>query len=214
MTQTDTHSAGGRGEDTRAALLDAGKKLFAQKGFDGTSVRDITRVAGANLGAITYHFGSKRALYSAVLEAGFASMVDRVGEVASSGGPAMERLERVIEVILEHVAANPEIPRLMLQEVAAGKTPPAEVVAMVRRHAGYIISILSDGWADGTIRQAHPVFSALSVVSQPIFMNVVAPMIREVAGIDLAKRDARVAVADHIKAFVHSGLQGPQETPA
>lgn len=214
MTDTDTQQTGGRGEETRAALLAAGRTLFAQKGFDGTSVRDITRVAGTNLGAITYHFGSKRGLYGEVLQTGFTAMVDRVGAVAASGGPALERLDRVIEVIVEHVAKNPEIPRLMLQEVAAGKTPPAEVVAMVRRHAGYIVGILSEGWSDGTIRKAHPVFSALSVVSQPIFMNVVAPLIREVAGIDMAEPDTRLLVARHVQEFVRSGLQSPQEAQA
>lgn len=214
MSDNDTQHAGGRGEETRAALLAAGRELFAKKGFDGTSVREITSEAGANLGAITYHFGSKRALYGAVLEAGLTPMVDRVGEVAESGGSAMDRLDHVIDVVFGHIGKHPEIPRLMLQEVAAGKTPPAEVVAMVRRQAGYIGRILSDGWASGEIRQAHPVLSAVSVVSQPIFITIVAPMLREVAGIDLSNRDTRLAVAEHVKTFVHSGLQRPQEAQA
>ena len=57
----------GRGEQTRAALTDAGRSLFAKRGYDGASVRDITRLAGTNLGSVTFHFGSKRALYGAVL---------------------------------------------------------------------------------------------------------------------------------------------------
>ncbi len=45
--------------ETRTAILDAAEALFGENGVDGTSVRDIARLAKANLGAINYYFGSK-----------------------------------------------------------------------------------------------------------------------------------------------------------
>ena len=60
--------------DTPAALIHAARPIFATHGFDGASVRAITTAAGANLGAITYHFGSKRDLYLACLEAAWESL--------------------------------------------------------------------------------------------------------------------------------------------
>lgn len=54
--------------DTKERLLDAAEKLFAHKGFHCTSLRLITREAGVNLAAVNYHFGSKEALLTAVLE--------------------------------------------------------------------------------------------------------------------------------------------------
>jgi AcrR family transcriptional regulator len=53
--------------DTRTQLLDAAEHLFAERGFRGTSVRAITDLAGANLAAVGYHFGSKAELLAAVL---------------------------------------------------------------------------------------------------------------------------------------------------
>ena len=55
-------------QDTREAILDAAEDLFADQGFDKTSLREITGRAGVNLAAVNYHFGSKEALISAVLE--------------------------------------------------------------------------------------------------------------------------------------------------
>jgi len=49
--------------DTRNRLLDAAEKLFCQRGFEGTSVRDITAEAGCNIAAVNYYFGSKEKLY-------------------------------------------------------------------------------------------------------------------------------------------------------
>jgi AcrR family transcriptional regulator len=59
---------------TRERLLDAAERLFAEKGFEATSLRDVTAKAKANLAAVNYHFGSKEALVRAVFER-------RLGEV-------------------------------------------------------------------------------------------------------------------------------------
>lgn len=200
-----------RGEATRAALLASARRLFARRGFDGASVRDITRDAGVNLGAITYHFGSKRELYGAVLQEVLSPLVDQVGAVAAAKRASLDRLARVIDVFFEHLAANPDMPRLLLQEIAAGKTPPPEVLGIVRRNAGHVVRIIEEGRTEGTIRPGHPLLSALSVVSQPIYLAIVAPLIREVGGIDLSDPSARGAVADHVKAFVSAGLESRDE---
>ncbi|AEN13315.1 MULTISPECIES: TetR family transcriptional regulator [unclassified Streptomyces] len=52
--------------DTRTKVLDAAERLFAENGYRGTSVRAITNLAGANLAAVAYHFGSKAELMAAV----------------------------------------------------------------------------------------------------------------------------------------------------
>ncbi|GMV06755.1 MAG: hypothetical protein AMXMBFR53_30300 [Gemmatimonadota bacterium] len=204
----------GRGEETRQALLAAARRSFAQRGFDGASVRHITREAGTNLGAVTYHFGSKRDLYAAVLVEGLTPMVDRVGQTAASPGSPLERLEAVVEVFFAYVAANPDIPRLMMQEVAAGKTPPPELVALIRRNAGYVAGILADGAEDGTIRSVHPLLGAISIVSQPVFLNIMSPLLREVGGIHLADPSTRAMVVRHVKAFIREGLSCPREASA
>jgi AcrR family transcriptional regulator len=52
---------------TRLRILDTAEVCFAQRGFDGTSLREITAQAGVNLGAVNYHFGSKAGLFDEVL---------------------------------------------------------------------------------------------------------------------------------------------------
>ena len=53
--------------DTRTQILDAAERLFAERGFRGTSIRAITDLAGVNLAAVGYHFGSKAELLAAVV---------------------------------------------------------------------------------------------------------------------------------------------------
>lgn len=55
-------------KDTKQLILDTAERLFAQKGFHATSMRDITGTAGVNLSSVNYHFGSKDALLESVFE--------------------------------------------------------------------------------------------------------------------------------------------------
>lgn len=61
-------------ERTCEALIEAAAIVFAEKGYEGGSVRDITRRANANQGAINYHFGGKEGLYREVLRMAFAAL--------------------------------------------------------------------------------------------------------------------------------------------
>src|SRR5580698_4469535 len=71
--------------DTRTRILDAAEHLFAEHGFRGTSVRAITDLAGANLAAVGYHFGSKAELLAAVIR--------RVTEpIIAAQGAGLDRL--------------------------------------------------------------------------------------------------------------------------
>lgn len=65
--QVSTQAEPARAGDTKELILNSAEKLFADQGFDGTSLRGITAGAGVNLAAIHYYFGSKEALLQAVL---------------------------------------------------------------------------------------------------------------------------------------------------
>ena len=56
------------GADTRQKLLDAAERLFAEKGYDGTSLRDIALAADQHLALSTYHFGTKELLFEGVIK--------------------------------------------------------------------------------------------------------------------------------------------------
>jgi AcrR family transcriptional regulator len=87
----------GTGRATAEALLDAAEELFARQGLRPTTVRQITRRAGANLAAVHYHFGSKEALVRAALARRFREineprlrLLDAAEARAQSGPAALE----------------------------------------------------------------------------------------------------------------------------
>lgn len=65
-TATPARRSGARSRPTRERILDAAERLFAQRGFHGVSIRDITGAAGVDVALANYHFGSKQGLLEAV----------------------------------------------------------------------------------------------------------------------------------------------------
>jgi AcrR family transcriptional regulator len=135
MTQIDKP----RGVDSTAArLLDAAERLFGEHGYDGVGMRMLAQAARVNLGAATYHFGSKKALYVETFLRRFRS-VNRerarlLEDAERAAGKGALELEQIVEVLirpsflagLEHPAFN----RLLARTLVA---PPPFLRTVLRR---------------------------------------------------------------------------------
>ena len=107
MVKVDERSEAGL--RTRARLMDAALYLLAERGEEGVSLRDITAAAGANVAAVSYHFGSLRALFSAAVEQALERYLSAQREAVGMLGP---------ESTLEDMAAA--FARPMISAMVAG----------------------------------------------------------------------------------------------
>ena len=93
-----------RKPDTKDRILDAAERLFAENGFDSTSIRAITTAAEANLAAVSYHFGSKDGLIHAALARRLGPMnrerLARLEECETEGGEGPLQLERILHAFI------------------------------------------------------------------------------------------------------------------
>ena len=74
---------GADGPEGRRRILDVAAALFLERGYVGTSLRDIARAVGMKPGSLYYHFASKEALLEAILERGMEVMVAAFTEIMS-----------------------------------------------------------------------------------------------------------------------------------
>jgi AcrR family transcriptional regulator len=102
-----------RSATTTAALLSAGRALFAERGFHATPAEEVTRRAGVTSGALYHHFRDKRSLFRAVFEAVERSLAERVAAAAGEARDPWDRLERGVEEYLR-AAQEAEVRRIVL----------------------------------------------------------------------------------------------------
>lgn len=136
-----------RGLDTRARLLEAALRLFAEKGYAQTSTREVCLSAGVNAASIHYYFGDKAGLYRAVYLAPIRQLMIAAREIAEAGEPFEATMSRTYAAFLEplkHADARAmQILKLHFREQAdptglAGD----EVVAVGRTHFEAIVAML------------------------------------------------------------------------
>jgi AcrR family transcriptional regulator len=113
---------------TRERILDVAEALFAERGFAGTSVRDIASAAGLTAASLYNHFEGKEALYDAVLERGIRPLVllmqTRAGrDAAGESAPAL------VGEVMDHMRRHPHLPRLIQHEALTGG---AHVIRLAR----------------------------------------------------------------------------------
>jgi AcrR family transcriptional regulator len=86
----------------RASILDVATRLFGEKGYNGTTMRDIASALGLLPGSLYAHIDSKETLLLDIVEAGFDRFLALASEIANASDPADVRLRRAI---VEHVKA-------------------------------------------------------------------------------------------------------------
>jgi len=187
-------------DSTRDRLIAAATKLFSEKGFQGASVRAITRAAHANLGAITYHFGSKERLRLEVLVRHVSLIGARLQAVADLPLPARNRLAQCVQAIFAQAAEQPAAPRLFVRWLLHHDRVPAELIAQQRVLVGAVARIIQDGIASGEFRTVDPVCAAFSVLSQCIWFHLIRAVAAQVtgAGGPFARPEGATVMATHI----------------
>ena len=93
--------------DTKDRILDAAERLFADKGYSATSLRDITNEAGVNLAAVNYHFGSKEELLVAVLERRLGPVNQKRFELLDAAEAQAGNQPLALETVLRAYLAPP-----------------------------------------------------------------------------------------------------------
>jgi TetR/AcrR family transcriptional regulator len=115
-------------ERSRAAILDAAERLFADRGYDATSLTQVGAAAGVSRGTPGYFFRSKSELYQAVLDRSFAEVREAVragrARALASGESPDTILAGAVSDYFDFLAARPNFVRLIEREALSGSRLP------------------------------------------------------------------------------------------
>ena len=103
------------GQQRREQLLDVGRSLFAERGFDGTSVEEIATKAGVSKPVVYEHFGGKEGLYAVVVDREVQRLLDAITGSLVAVHPR-QVLERVGFALLDYVEQNSDGFRILVRD--------------------------------------------------------------------------------------------------
>ncbi|MBA3317868.1 MAG: TetR/AcrR family transcriptional regulator [Gemmatimonadales bacterium] len=194
---------------TRAAILDAAEKLFAQKGFDATSLNEVGTAAGVSRGTPGYFFGSKGDLYQAVLDRSFGEVREavragRARALASNQAPAAI-LAGAVSDYFDFLAGRPNFIRLIEREALNGGPQFDEVSLSAGQEALAAISA-ELGLDDSPSGEAAQLL--LSIIALCWFHLIHARTVAPAVGVSLENADDLERRRRHIVGLVLHGLAG------
>ena len=156
-------------------IVAAARDEFTEHGYSGARVDSIAERAGVNKALLYYHIGGKAALYERVLHDTLGRATENLAEIVQSAPTPEEKLKTYIRTLLGTIRNNPQIPSIIMQELASGARNLPDLVARdFARMFDLITSILEEGVKAGVFRDAAPVLVHFMVVGPAIFHKKVS----------------------------------------
>ncbi|WP_241037073.1 TetR/AcrR family transcriptional regulator [Blastococcus litoris] len=141
MTSTTRPRVRMTGEQRRRQLLDIGRELFAERGFEATSVEELAAHADVSKPVVYEHFGGKEGLYGAVVDREMQALLDRFTSALSVPGPPREMLESAALVLLDYIEEETDGFRVLTRD-APGQSGGASFSSLIGEVARKVEHIL------------------------------------------------------------------------
>jgi AcrR family transcriptional regulator len=108
------------GRERREQLVQVGRALFAEKGFDGTSIEEIAARAKVSKPVVYEHFGGKEGLYAVVVDREMSALLDRLTRVLSAGQHPRELVEQAALALLTYIEEEADGFRILSRDSTSG----------------------------------------------------------------------------------------------
>jgi AcrR family transcriptional regulator len=191
------------GKQRREQLLEVGRKLFADKGYEATTVEEIAAKAGVSKPVVYEHFGGKEGLYAVVVDREIRSLLDGISGALTSNGHARMLLEQAALALLDYVETSTDGFRILVRDSPAGQS------------TGSFASLLSD-----VASQVEHILAAefkrqkLDPKTAPIYAQMLVGMVALTGQwwVD-SRKFKKVDVAAHLVNLAWNGLAGMEPKP-
>ncbi len=177
--------------NTEKSILEAAEALFLQRGFSLTSTTAIAKEAGCNQALVHYYFRTKERLFEAVFENKIRLFVSGLLQNTDNELPFEEKLKAAIEAHFDMLAANPELPFLIFNELTTNPRRLENFKSRIRELPVTVLKQfqkeLEDEIKKGKVRPVAPVDLLLTIISMNVALFLVGPVIKTALG--LSERD-------------------------
>ena len=187
----------------RAQLLDVSRRLFAEKGFDGTSVEEIAARAEVSKPVVYEHFGGKEGIYAVVVDREIQALTQALIGALEQGGHPQLLVERTALALLDYIESSTDGFRILVRD-----SPVAQATGTFSSLIGDVAMQVEHLLAEQFTRRG------LDPGTAPIYAQMLVGMVALTGQYWLDARSPEKAdVAAHLVNLAWNGLSGLQTTP-
>jgi AcrR family transcriptional regulator len=166
------------GEERRQQIVRIAMRLFSQRGFRGTTTKEIAQAAGISEAMVFRHFATKEELYSAILDdkacAGEMTLMCETAREAIARGDDRAVFESLATAMLQHHEHDPEFLRLLLYSALEGH----ELFEMfqnknVREMAHFLCTYIGERQQAGVLRDVEPMVAGRAFIGMIVYHSLV-----------------------------------------
>jgi AcrR family transcriptional regulator len=142
--------------DKQVQILEAAEQLFADKGFEGTSVRDVAEVANVNVAMISYYFGSKEKMLDSLFSyRSEASLMKLESMLYHKNITTLQKMNMLIDYYIDKIQDQPCFYKIMMREQVANFRPTTTAMIMdfKRKNQALIEQLIHEGQKKGEFKK-------------------------------------------------------------
>ena len=188
--------------ERREQLIEIGRSVFAERGFDGTAIEEIASRAAVSKPIVYEHFGGKEGLYAVVVDREVTKLLTSMRSALTGGGPR-DLLEQAAIALLDYIETSPDGFRILVRDSPIG-TAGTSFKSIIGDVASRVEGILADEFRD----------RGLDPTTAPMYAQMLVGMVGTVGQwwLDTRKPGKRV-VATHVVNLAWNGLSGLEQKP-
>lgn len=162
-----TTAATARGDDRQLQLLDIACRLFSQRGFNGTSLRDIAQEANITKAALYYHFPNKEALFDKIVLESLEALLNQVREACAAATTPQDRIRAFMRTTAENYASNREgwIASSNAFRTHEDSPSKAKAVALRDEYEKLLRGFIREGVESGALRAVDPAMAGRALLA-------------------------------------------------
>lgn len=180
---------------TEERILEAAVAEFMLKGYAGARTAAIAEAAGVTHAMLHYYFRTKEKLFDKIIESKIGTLRDiMLSSLGDPDTPLFDKIRTAIDNHQDFIAANPNLPRFMINEVLSRPEKMPLVIRQLKNHTPLVVESLQrqidDCAAEGLCRRVDAGMLMLDIVSLNIFPFIANPMVNALLGSLMKDREA------------------------
>jgi TetR/AcrR family transcriptional regulator len=198
--------------ETKATILKAAERIYAENGLAGARTDAIATAAGVNKALLYYYFKSKEGLYQAVVGSQLMEFQEQARRVLSAKGPAGPILLEYVSYHFDFIGTHPHYPRIFLRMLMEGDRALEQLIrqflAPLRES---VLALLERGMKSGEFRPVDKGHAAISIAGLTVHYFNIAPAFRMVTGQDpFSKANLAARKAEVLNFIRYALFQNPE----